>query len=730
VDRDRIELGGAVRCTIGVVIPLVVGLATGAVAEGVAAAVGALCAGFASFQGAYRSRVSLTLAVAAGMAVSTVVGALASHHGVSAVIVTVVWGALAGLLGSLGQGALVTGMQWVVAELIVGVIPMTFSQALLRAAAILAGGMLQTLLVVVLWPFGTYAVERRALQEAYADLGRFAEQVVDGESLGQSAASLNNARSALGDPQPFSNASRLLAFQALVDEAERIRIEIVALSRHRTRLSDTSASLLDRLISNAAVVLRCVGRALARDEDPRVPAETLASIAVGSDELRASFANHRDPSWLVDDVLREAEALAGQLRGAIRLASVSAGRSDPMLEHRELPTRRHVAVRDSLATLRANLSWRSTSFRHALRLAVTLAIATTIYRASGLPHGYWIPLTALVVLRPDYASTSMRGLSRVVGTILGAGIATLVAAVIRPDQIGLAVLFAVASFAAFVLLRANYAAFSVAVTSYVVFLLAFVKLPELTAISDRLLDTLIGGSLAIAAYLIWPTWESQLIGPQLAALLDAQANYMGAVLEVWVDPSAGRHRLGDLRSTTRLARSNAEASLDRLLAEPTRSTRSLIIERDQLRGIVAACGSISLATLSLHAQLPAEGSSGCPEAGPLSAALQQRAREHAAHLRALGAVARRLPEADSQPEVAHSRSTAAGGAGDIGGPEATRPLDRPPSLRQLHSELADNLRARAGGMDDPSTLLVEESDLLVDSLNVIARMIEAERRAP
>jgi len=44
--------------------------------------------------------------------------------------------------------------------------------------------------------------------------------------------------------------------------------------------------------------------------------------------------------------------------------------------------------------------------------------------------------------------------------------------------------------------------------------------------------------------------------------------------------------------------------------------------------------------------------------------------------------------------------------------------------------LADNLRARAGGMDDPSTLLVEESDLLVDSLNVIARMIEAERRAP
>jgi uncharacterized membrane protein YccC len=702
VDFDRIELGGALRCTVGVVIPLVVGLASGAVSEGVAAAVGALCAGFASFQGAYRSRAWLTLAVAAGMSVSTVVGAAASHDAVSAVVVTAAWAAMAGMLGALGQGALVTGMQWVVAVLIVGVIPMTFSQALLRAAAILVGGVIQTLLVVVLWPFGTSVVERRALQTAYVDLAGYAEQVAGGAELASGAASLNSARDALGDPQPFSNAGRLLAFQGLVDEAERLRIEIVALARHRSRLSPAAETALVEILSAAAVVLRCVARSLSRDEEPRVPPDTRAGLS-GCESLRAVLRGGDEPTWLQREVVTAADALAGQLRSAIRLATVSAGRPDPIVDGRDLPMRRHVVVRNSMATLRANASWRSTSFRHALRLGVTVGLATVIYRASGLSHGYWIPLTALVVLRPDYASTTLRGLSRVVGTIIGAAIATLLAALIRPDQVGLAILFTGASFAAFIVLRANYAAFSTAVTSYVVFLLAFVKLPEMTAVSDRILSTLIGGALAIGAYLAWPTWESRLIGPQLATVLDAQADYMAAVLAVWIDPRADRSRLGDLRSTTRLARSNAEASLDRLLAEPARSLRSGMIATDQVRGVVAAAGSISLAILSLHAQLPPEGGTPCAEAAPLELGVAGRARSQADHLRNLGISAENGRRAD-------------------GGSMASGLSGR--SLRQLHSEMTDELRGRVTGMDDRSALLVAETDLLVDSINVISEVLE------
>ncbi|HKH87479.1 MAG TPA: FUSC family protein, partial [Acidimicrobiales bacterium] len=723
LDRDRIELGGAVRCTIGVVIPLVVGLATGAVADGVAAAVGALCAGFGSFQGAYRSRVWVTLAVAGGMGISTVVGSLADRHAISAVLVAAAWGAMAGMMASLGQGALVTGLQWVVAELIVGVIPMTGTQAVVRGAMILAGGVLQAVLVVVLWPFGTYVVERRALQAALSSLASFAEAVADGADLGQAAASLDEARAVFGDPQPFSNATRLMAFQALVDEAERVRLQLVVLAQHRSRLSATPSDVLDRLLGHGAVVLRCVARALGRDEEPRLPFDVTDTLGHDGEELRTTLEASGEAPWLAIGIETAAAALAGQLRSAVRLSLASMGQSDlTMTESQALPMRRHVLVRESVATLVANVSWQSATFRHALRLAVTLAVATATYRWSGLPHGYWIPLTALVVLRPDFASTAVRGLSRVAGTIVGAGVATLLTAAIRPDQTGLAVLFALASFFAFLVLRANYAVFSVAVTSYVVFLLAFVKLPEMTAVSDRLADTLIGGALAIAVYLLWPTWESRLVGPQLARLLDAQADYSSAVLSVWVEPPTDRRHLGELRAAARLARSNAEASLDRMTAEPNRALRSARLGLDQARGVVSAARSNSSAILSLQARLPPPDAPSLPEAGPLAEAIPARARAQADQL---GSLAGETLDGPGEDGGSVSRRD-----GDDGGASSAQSATAHRSLRGLHSEMAERLRSRVTGMDDRTALLVEETDLLVDSLNMISEILERSAAEP
>jgi len=48
---------------------------------------------------------------------------------------------------------------------------------------------------------------------------------------------------------------------------------------------------------------------------------------------------------------------------------------------------------------------------------------------------------------------------------------------------------------------------------------------------------LLGGALAVIAYLLWPTWESRLVGPQLADLLEAQARLLRGVLGVFADPT-------------------------------------------------------------------------------------------------------------------------------------------------------------------------------------------------
>ena len=187
----------ALRVALGVVLPLVVAVAVGHPAEGVAAAAGALSVGFASFQGVYRTRARAMVLTACGMAVSTLVGGAVGGQPVALVLVTALWALGAGLLTALGPPGTVIGLQCTVALIIVADFAMTPQQALGRAALVLAGGLLQTLLVVGLWPLRTRGQERRAVAEAFAALARYA---ADGATRG-----------ALPEADPFADAATALS---------------------------------------------------------------------------------------------------------------------------------------------------------------------------------------------------------------------------------------------------------------------------------------------------------------------------------------------------------------------------------------------------------------------------------------------------------------------------------------------------------------------------------------
>ena len=66
----------------------------------------------------------------------------------------------------------------------------------------------------------------------------------------------------------------------------------------------------------------------------------------------------------------------------------------------------------------------SPSVMFALRMALTVALGTELYRWRGVPSGYWIPMTALVVQKPLFAETLHRSLLRVAGTLCGAVLGT------------------------------------------------------------------------------------------------------------------------------------------------------------------------------------------------------------------------------------------------------------------------------------------------------------------
>ena len=112
-------------------------------------------------------------------------------------------------------------------------------------------------------------------------------------------------------------------------------------------------------------------------------------------------------------------------------------------------------------------------------------------------------------------------------------------------------------------------------TDFVVTLLALLGQTAEQTVGARLAGTGIGAALALIGYLAWPSWEGESAQQKLARLFETQAHYAALVLRTYVRTgrAEGTPSPAELRSagrSARRARSDAEASADRLADEPSR----------------------------------------------------------------------------------------------------------------------------------------------------------------
>ncbi len=146
---------------------------------------------------------------------------------------------------------------------------------------------------------------------------------------------------------------------------------------------------------------------------------------------------------------------------------------------------------------------------YAVRLACTLLLSTEIYRHYQIRNGYWVPMTALLVLKPQWSDTLSRGIARLAGTIAGAGIALLLARTVPFNMPTVFAMVAVCAWGCYALQAVNYAAFSLFVTLYIVFLFRFGGFSQTSAAHIRLFNTLLGGTIALFMDALWkliPRW--------------------------------------------------------------------------------------------------------------------------------------------------------------------------------------------------------------------------------
>lgn len=700
VDRSKIATDVGLRTALGVALCLVVGRATGHTVAGVTATIGALNGGMASHQGTYRSRAGVVLAAAAAGGVCAAIGATIGHLFGPDIVVTAGISFFAALLVSLGPSGSVVGIQAIVGLVVFSQFDFPLSVAARDGGLVLLGGAVQAALVVGLWPLRRFPAERRALGDAYSALGRYAVAASSDPSALLEPGAMDGLEEIWRDAQPFGG-DEIAAHRALAAQADRLRLEVVAVLRARSRLEaggeTEAAGALGQVLARTGAILGEVASAIREGRAPSGWQGERLGFRAAEDALRGAAESGPDgwASAAALDAGHRVDALAGQLRAVLRTAAIPAGVTLKALDElmtgdpdATVTTDRSGAtwVKERLATLRSNLTFSSQACRHAARMAVTMAVAVAVAHAFPYAHHYWLPMTAMLVLRPDFASTISRGVSRVVGTLVGAGLVTLALAELEPSPdwlIALVILFCIP---AATLVLANYAIYSVCIASLVVTLLAFTGNPEVATAGERSIYTLVGSLIAFAAYLAWPTWEGTSLPDTLGDLARTEGRYAGEVLRAWADPDrADRAGLQKTRLDARLARGNAEAAVTRWLNEPRSRApfgpETVLSYMAQVRGCVQA-------VLALHAELPATGP-GFADAAVLAGDIEQ----------ALAAAADTV--------------------------KGSSPVATFPALRNEQLALTAGLRSgERGSMETTSAVvLAGETDHLVDSVDAIGHLL-------
>ena len=692
-DRHGLRLGPSLRMAVGVTVALAIGYAAGSWAAGAAAAGGALSVGIPSLAPTPRPRIALLASTAAAMALGTFVGSATSGYAGLHVVAVALFAFVGGLLVAVEPAVTAVGLNAIVGLVVYGRFPGSPETALKSAGLVAAGGLFQLLLVVVFRGRPQVGRALAGLSRAYAALATYAADL-DIERSGLPVAAAIDAAVVDREFSFGAGASGAPdeACTSLVDEARRIRLELLSLGSARAAVQgvdEPDAALLasfDQLASRLGDFFGHVVDGLAHAGVPGDLDDALAAAIEAIEDVRRTAAAAPHSQLIAARATTAGAALAGQLRAVAgllppavkvrRTAPTSAVRSATRISRRGTQDAAVIAER-----MRANLTWQSDAFQHAVRLAVVVSASAVIAHAVGIGRGYWLTLTAVLVLRPEFSVTFTRGVGRAVGTFVGVGIATIVAVTAHPHGWALVPFVGVFVWMSGAVFNASYAAFSVAVTGAVVFLLAGLDTDPVTDARDRLVATVLGAVLALGAYALWPTWGRRPVADAIADLADATHRYVGIVLRAVVDPAADASAAPAASRAVRLARTNAEAAIDRSLGDPAsrRVDQTLTLE------MLAAFRRLSIAAHTLRLS-PIRTLDGVPPAlKELIAAIDGELEAIAARLRFGRVTVVRQP------------------------------------LRALHREVA---AALPGGADALGTLVVAETDEIVDATNSLADIVE------
>jgi len=501
-----------------------------------------------------------------------------------------VLGLAAGGAIAFGESASTIGIQALVAFAIGSGLGAPLSQSWSLVAATILGGIIQAAITAIAIVTSTSPLECRALEGVYASLARYAS--ASEHDRAPNPRLISNLQEALLDPQPFRGA-RATAFLQLTLSAEALRTQLSMLRISQLQggaLLDGS-QLMSFVVGVCQQVIEFSHRPVGAAECRALKAEiTAARVPLATGSSTDETSTNDTSAMMRNDLLASLETI-------LNVLIAFDGRS---VSHRPITSR--VAFNPFERAFSSTT--RATTIRHALRLGAALVVSDLLVHLLGVGHGYWGPMTVALVLRPQHISTLQRGLVRIGGTIIGVGLMTAIIVVFSPDSAVLVVLVAIVTWVGFATFRANYFVYSVSITGVVVLLFVLLGEVATTIAVDRLIDTVLGGVIAILVSLVVPTRVGEPLPRLVAETMVAQASLIELLSAHWGErdehgytplAQARRKRVAAIET---LDASTSEAALRQSPGDVSLE-RAILTQLD--RSALALLALVSLS--ALHTQL-------------------------------------------------------------------------------------------------------------------------------
>jgi uncharacterized membrane protein YccC len=572
---------------------LAVGLASIAwfgFAPGMAAALGALCVSIADASTPFSAKLRILPLAWACATVAAFATAFAGGTPLVEGVVVIVTGFAAGLLIALGRWAISLSVLTLISMVFtLGAPAATLAGRLDYAAMAAFGGGLYIPVALALTRMSDASGRRITLAEVLREFASFLRRVAgfyrgdadEGEvclkvveQQASFADHLQTARSLIISAADRAEATRLIAALAAVLDAFDGMVSTLA-DHSPLRLAQgpragvSLAAQMNRLLRETARDLDALALELVmRGESLTFPDHT-AELDRFSQTIAALEAQHADPQVLRAARLTRARVgmALSKLAGlpALVASEKAAAKALTGVEMRAFAP----PLRVSLGSIRRALSLSSPVFRHAARLSLALGCGYVLTETvPGLKHGNWILLTIAVIMRASYAATRQRRDQRLVGTLLGCGAA---GALLWTGSTGLllaAQILAIAVAHAYV--KIDYRLTSFAASVMALLGLHLLDPAQAPLVGARLVDTVIGASVAFLFALLLPQWERQSAPALAMGFLRALSVYADRALR-W-DASEQDYRLA--RKDLMEAFSALGESAARMRADP-RSQREI-----------------------------------------------------------------------------------------------------------------------------------------------------------